>query len=348
MLASPWSESARLAATVGLLVALVALGLALRPAAPAIGVAALAAYLLNPFVHLFMRWMRLGRAGAARLAYFLFLLLLVNVPAWLGALVVNQFDALLVLIGGWIGELALWLARPIVVAGRRFDPAPLLAQLEEGAARVWQAIPDGSLAFLSSVTASLLWTVVALVLIYYLLKDGPALKNWMVRQAPAAEQRAFARLLDDVDLIWSRFLRVQVLMFAALTLGILLGSLLVVWIWQSGVLGRSPLVLILGLLLVYTLLQQLDNLWLRPHFLGRSLQLHPGVVFVGLIAGLLVGGVLGVLFAVPFIASARAIGAYLQERLEDSPTPPAALPWPREPAVLAEPLTAVLSEAHES
>jgi predicted PurR-regulated permease PerM len=169
----------------------------------------------------------------------------------------------------------------------------------------------------------------------------------MVRQAPAAEQPAFARLLDDVDLIWSRFLRVQVLMFAALTLGILLGSLLVVWIWQSGVLGRSPLVLILGLLLVYTLLQQLDNLWLRPHFLGRSLQLHPGVVFVGLIAGLLVGGVLGVLFAVPFIASARAVGAYLKERMDDLPTPPPALPWPREPAVIAEPVSASLSRAHE-
>ena len=71
------------------------------------------------------------------------------------------------------------------------------------------------------------------------------------------------------------------------------------------------------------MLQQVDNLWLRPHFLGRTLQLHPGVVFVALVGGLLAGRLLGVLFAVPFIASLRVIGSYLRPRIFASPTPPA-------------------------
>ena len=48
----------------------------------------------------------------------------------------------------------------------------------------------------------------ALVVTYYLLKDGPALKQWLLRVAPA-ERPAFALLLDEIDQIWSRFLRVQ-------------------------------------------------------------------------------------------------------------------------------------------
>jgi predicted PurR-regulated permease PerM len=319
----PWSESARFLATLAVLAALLGITFALRPVAPAIGAAALAAFLLNPFVHLFRRRLRLGRVWAARLTYLIFLLLIVNIPAWLGALVVNRFGELVTLVASWVGSLALALSRPIVLLGRRFDPAPLLDSLEQALRRAWETIPDSSFTVLSSVSASLLWTLVALILTYYLLKDGPALKRWLVRAAPPAEQDAFARLLEEVDLIWSRFLRVQVVMFTALSLAIILGSLLVIWVWQTGVIGRSPLGLIVGLVAVYTLLQQLDNLWLRPHFLGRSLQLHPGVVFVGLVAGLLAGGLLGFLFAVPLIATARVAGAYLRERILVSPTPPA-------------------------
>ena len=318
-----WSESMRLVATIAVLAAVVALAYALRPVVPALSLATLAAYLLNPFVHLFRRRLRISRAWAARLSFLLFLLLLVNIPAWLGALVVNRFDAVVTVVAGWVGDLALALARPVQFLGRRYDPAPLFDYLEQALQRLWAAIPDSSFSFLFSVSTSLLWTLVALVVTYYLLKDGPALKQWLLHVAPPAERPAFALLLDEIDQIWSRFLRVQVVMFVALSAAIILASLLVFWIWQTGAIGRSPLGLIIGLVAVYTLLQQVDNLWLRPHFLGRTLQLHPGVVFVALVGGLLAGGLLGVLFAVPFIASLRVIGSYLRPRIFASPTPPA-------------------------
>src|SRR5690606_7752060 len=143
----------------------------------------------------------------------LFMLLFANLSAWLGALAVNQFDALVAMITGWVGELALALLRPVVFLGRSYDPAPLLDSLERTLQRLWAAIPESSFVLLSSVSASLLWIVVALVITYYLLKDGPALKQWLVRVAPPAERPAFARLLDQIDQIWSRFLRVQVVMF---------------------------------------------------------------------------------------------------------------------------------------
>lgn len=340
-----WSESVRLSATVAVLLGLLALGLVVAPVLPALSIAALLAYLLDPLVRWLMARLRLRRPAAARLTYLLFLLVVVNIPAWTGALVVSQIDALEALLQDWATRLHNWLARPIVLPGLRLEPQYLLTAVEDALARALASVPQGSLTLISNVTTNLLWAIVILVLLYYMLKDGPLLKGWLVSLSPPAEQDAFAHLVDEIDRIWSRFLRVQVVMFTVLTIAIVLGSLLVVWVWQSGVFGSSPLVLIIGLAIVYTLLQQIDNLWLRPHFLGRSLQLHPGIVFVGLFAGLLVAGVLGALFAVPLIATARVVASYLQPRLRSSPTP---VPAPTVTGREEGPLPAQAGTSHAS
>jgi putative heme transporter len=322
MAASGWSESVRLTATIVLLLALLGLGLAVSPVLPAISIAALLAYLLDPLVRWQMRRTGASRPTAARLTYFFFVLLLVNVPAWLGALVVSQIDALEALVQDWATRLHDWLARPVTILSFRLEPEYLLNAVEDGLRRAVESVPQESLTLLGNVTTNLLWTIVILVLLYYMLKDGPLIKEWLVRLAPPGERATIAKLVDEIDTIWSRFLRVQIVMFAVMTIAIGLGSWLVIWIWQRGIFGSSPLVLVIGLAIVYTVLQQIDNLWLRPQFLGRSLQLHPGIVFVGLFAGLIVAGVLGALFAVPIIASARVIAGYLQALLRGSPTPP--------------------------
>jgi len=97
---------------------------------------------------------------------------------------------------------------------------------------------------------------------------------------------------------------------------------LTVWLYRIGLLPLSPVGLVVLLVLVYTLVQQIDNVWLRPYFLGESLKLHPGVVFIGLIGGLALGGVIGVIIAVPLIATLKIVGRYAHCRLLGLP------PWP--------------------
>ena len=89
------------------------------------------------------------------------------------------------------------------------------------------------------------------------------------------------------------------------------GTLLIVGLFRTGLLEWSPFGFILLLAVLYTLLQQLDNLWLRPRVLGRQLHLHPALVFVALVAGLTIGGLLGALVAVPLIATVRVVAKYL-------------------------------------
>jgi predicted PurR-regulated permease PerM len=159
--------------------------------------------------------------------------------------------------------------------------------------------------------------LLAVVSLFYFLKDGPKIKQWLVNAPPAPYQDDFCRLLNELEDTWNTFLRVQLLIF--LVLGILmgLGVLLIIWLFRSGLLAFSPLALILLLVLVFAGAQQVDNLWLRPQLMGQKLRLHPGLVFAGLTGALIVSGLLGALLVVPLMASAKVLGSYIYARLLD-------------------------------
>jgi predicted PurR-regulated permease PerM len=74
------------------------------------------------------------------------------------------------------------------------------------------------------------------------------------------------------------------------------------------------MLIVIGLHLVY---QQFDLNYLIPRVIGRSLHLPPLVVILGIGAGALLAGVLGILLAAPTIASARVIVRYIYANLFD-------------------------------
>ena len=51
--------------------------------------------------------------------------------------------------------------------------------------------------------------------------------------------------------------------------------------------------------------------------MGRSVQLHEGIVFVAIVGGVVYGGILGALVVVPVLASLGVIGRYLRQRILD-------------------------------
>jgi hypothetical protein len=68
---------------------------------------------------------------------------------------------------------------------------------------------------------------------------------------------------------------------------------------------------------MYALIQQLENNLIVPRIMGRSLNLHPILVLVGVIVGGSLGGVLGMLLAAPTLATLRVIGRYVYCRVYD-------------------------------
>jgi len=116
------------------------------------------------------------------------------------------------------------------------------------------------------------------------------------------------------------------------SLGPTLGALLAVFVAFFGGSSWVPLdnwMFALIVMAVYLLIFQFEQVYLYPRVVGRRVNLHPGVVFVGAILGAVEFGLLGVLLAAPTLASARVLGRYILRRLMDLE------PFPEEPEKVA-------------
>lgn len=86
-------------------------------------------------------------------------------------------------------------------------------------------------------------------------------------------------------------------------------------LWKgSSVIPVSNWVFALIVAGAYLAVQQIGNLFLQPRVLSEQLHLPPLVVFLAVIVGAAVGGVLGAYLAVPVLATLRELGAYWRRR----------------------------------
>lgn len=334
-----WSTPTRILIVVLMLAIAVWVAVVVGPLLEVVGIAALLAYLLDPAVRWLMRCTHMRRSWAAGTISFLFVLIVVGLPTGLGTIAVNQLQHLEADFLAALDEIDQFISQPFVILDFSFHPQELLGNLPAMAGDALALLPSGSLNVLSSVTTNLLWGTAVLVTLYYLLKDSPKIKPWLTKLVPVDYQPEIRRLLDEVDRIWGKFLRVQLLIFLILIILAVVGTLLVVWLFRSGLVEWSFWLFVLLLLAVYTAVQQVDNFWLRPQFLGKQLRLHPGIVFVALIGALALSGVLGALVVVPIIATAKVVGRYVHQKLLGLP------PWPEaSPPVEAPSLESAASQ----
>ena len=99
------------------------------------------------------------------------------------------------------------------------------------------------------------------------------------------------------------------------------------------IIGAVPAVLvavierpILGLwtLILFVVIQQVENAVLVPRISGKAVELHPALIVLVLIVGSQVAGLAGAILAVPLTAILRDVFKYLYLRLSDAPLEPTA------------------------
>lgn len=76
----------------------------------------------------------------------------------------------------------------------------------------------------------------------------------------------------------------------------------------------------LGVLAVYVSVHFIDAMLISPWVMGKSLDMHPLTVIVGIAVGATLGGVLGMLAIIPMIAVAKAIATTLAEGVRNAAT----------------------------
>lgn len=317
-----WSNTTRLFVIVLLLAGAIWLAFVASPLLDAILIAALLAYLMNPLVVWVARRTQMTRAASAINVFLLTMLIVLGIPAALGTVAVSSLSSLGQDFLSAAEEIESWFFRPIDILGYHLQPQQMIEPLQGMGSSLLASLPIGSLSIISSVTTNLLWALTILIMYYYLLKDGYKIKPWVVTLVPEPHQGEIASLVDKIDQVWGKFLRIQLLMFLVIFLLMVVGTLLIVALFRYGLLRWSPLGFIALLVLLYTAIQQLDNLWIRPHILGKQMRLHPGLVFAGLVGALMVSGLLGALLVVPLLATAKVVGRYVHRKLLGLPVLP--------------------------
>lgn len=326
MQSPPWSSTTRLIVALLIITGLLAVMIFAFPFVESLLIAALLAFLINPLVHLAMRKLKIKRPLASAIVYFLLLIVLISIPAIAGALAVSRIGRLGSELQSAIAEIEKWISQPIVFFGFDFSPRNVIQNLAQSAGSALSSITGNTFNLISGISTNLLWVLLVLFSLYYFLKDGPRIKPWLAHLAAPAFQPDVERLLDELEWVWSVFMRIQLFIFLILAILFTLGTLFVVWLYQLGLIPFSTIGLIVVLILVYALVQQVDNLWLRPQLLGSKLRLHPGIVIIGLLGALAIGGVLLAIVIVPLMASVQVVGHYIRQKMLGLPA------WPVESA----------------
>lgn len=215
-----------------------------------------------------------------------------------------------------------------------------------------------------AITAILNLTFI-IVIMFYLMRDGELFVKHITSVASPAYQGDMRRLFYELSRVWNAYLRGQLILcisvgmavyVVALVLGVpgapTLGliSALLEFIPNLGpVLATIPAVLVallstsstfpflsgisfaLVVVLAWTLVQQLEAIYLTPRVMGGGLDLHPLVVIIALLAGASIGGAIGIILAAPFTATGRIFGQYFYGKLFDVDPFPTPKPYEVEP-----------------
>jgi len=323
-----------------------------RDAVRALVIAGFIAYLINPAVILLTQRTKLSRAAAVNIVYFSALILLVGVPATLTPIF---FDALQFVVRDVLDlnqQFSVVLSKPVVFMGMEFHLENLASNFAHLQDAVLSPLPEQVLAWLETTSVGALWVLVIVVSIHIFMTEWPRMRDWLIELAPPAHQDDMRELYRRVRRIWMAYLRGQIVLMlivgvvftvawlilgipGALVLGVVAGLFTLVpdvGPFLAAVLAIAvallegsnwidlPNVAVAGIvLLVYLVLINLKNFFLRPFVMGRSVHMNEALVFIAIMIATILEGIMGALLVVPVLASAIVILEYLRRRVLDLP-----------------------------
>ncbi|MBT3188446.1 MAG: AI-2E family transporter [Anaerolineae bacterium] len=340
-----WSTPARYLILVLSIILVVALGWYIRPIFQPLVIAGLFAYIMMPLVNLMKDRFGLKHKLAVNLVYFLSLGLVLASPVLFIPELIAQIQVFSNDLVRIYEEALVFLSEPIRVGTFVFDASDYLVELESSVLAVLTGLPEQALHIIESTSRNAAWFFVIIVAVYYFLLDWDKLRELLIRQAPEKYRRDARLIFLEIKELWAAYLRSQIALMAivgtvftiawfsiglpgALIIGILTGLLNI--IPDVGPMVAMVIALAVALLegslflpisnfwfavlifIIFLVLVNLKNIWLRPRLMGRSVHLHEGLVFVAIMAAVLIQGILSAIVIVPVIASALVIGRYLK------------------------------------
>jgi predicted PurR-regulated permease PerM len=329
-----------IAAVVALVVLLL---VRLGPVTMAVVVALLLAALTMPAVDALTR-RRVPRAVAALLGVLGLLAVLLGPLVLVGLQVSSQLGDLGTRLDEGVNRVRDWLTSALPVSQQQLD------QVSQQARDFGRSAAANPASGVSMAVEAIGAAVLALVLLFFLLKDGHRMWDWFVGRLPSRHRdRAEAAgsagwhalsgyvrgivIVAAVDAIGIGAALFIVGVPLALPLALLTFVAAFVPIIGATVAGAAAVLvalvangpvqalIILGAVIA---VQQAEGNLLEPLVMGRAVRLHPAAILVAVAAGTVLGGIAGALVSVPLLAVTYRVITSLTRDRSETPPPEAA------------------------
>ncbi|MGD1993276.1 MAG: AI-2E family transporter [Anaerolineae bacterium] len=339
-----------------------------RAVLPPLILAFLLAFIIDPVVDFLEQRTMLSRTAATLIVFAVIILTLAAAPAVAVPTIVREIRRLNLDFAQILADLEQLIAQPVEIFGRELDLREVYQQVQTTLERYVSQVAAGTVDVVFGFASTVFWLIFILLSAFYMVRDADRIVEGIDALMPPVMRGDFVQLRIKITQVWHAFLRGQLLMGLimvvittvatliiglpnALALGILAG--VTEFIPNIGpVIAAIPAVavgffegstwiplegfwfavLVLG---VYILIQQIEGNLLLPRVMGRSLNLHPLVVLVAIIAGGSLAGILGMLLAAPSVATLRVLMDYIYRRLTDQD------PFPEEESESKEPRSGI-------
>ena len=210
------------------------------------------------------------------------------------------------------------------------------------------------------------WTFFVLIVSYFLLAESSGLQSDLIRVEVPGYNEDLRKLGSKLSIIWNSFLRGQIFIFAMSTvIYIVLLSIFgvryaigiaflaglakflpyigpaITWVIMALVtyfqsptpFGMQPLTYMLMVVITTTIIDWIIDNLVVPRIMAQTLRVHPAAVLVTALIAANLLGIIGVVIAAPFLASAMLLGRYTMRKMLDLN------PWPPGDTIPAQPLS---------
>lgn len=323
--------------------------------------AIITAYLFNPLVSFLQRRTRVRRSVWIGVLYILIFFLLYSLGTWGWPRIIRQYEDL-------IGKLPDFVTGLVEEFGQRdkidigmgvtVDLQPVEEQVIKTVSDLGRTLSESVPHLVFSALEIAIYTLVYLIVTFYLLLQSQELSAWAVRLIPPPYRAEVCDLGHQIDQVLSAYIRGQLLLIVIMSvltyipLSILNVPYALVIAIASGVLELIPILGpwsaagiamtvaffqpevpfglsslgLAGLIgVIYFTLRQIEDSFIIPNVVGHLVKLHPAVVIFAILAGGAIGGAWGLLVAIPFAAVVRIFLTYIYPKLIDSDEPPESL-----------------------
>jgi predicted PurR-regulated permease PerM len=218
----------------------------------------------------------------------------------------------------------------------QIDPSELASKASEKLSGFINNAWTGVGSFLGVITETVLAIATVPFILFYLLKDGHKLPQWILKMLPPMFRKETDRIMTEMNHQVSSYIRGQIIVSFCIGVLLYIGYLIIgldysltlaviasftsVVPYLGPVIAITPAlivaivtspIMLLKMVIVWTVVQLIEGKFISPQIMGKSLRVHPiTIIFVILTAGNLFG-VVGIVLAVPGYAVLKVIVTHL-------------------------------------